>query len=130
MQNNFYYLFSVLIFSGIPVLIELVFGFHLIKSFFKKSIIMIIISLFFVPVWDGAAFYMHAWFFNPEKNLNIVIAGDGLETYIFMILVFAAISFAVFAWSGYEDRKMSIIQTSLQEIISGKYAIWRKKHGK
>ena len=72
--DNFYYLISVLVFAGIPVILELVFGYHLIKPFFKKTVKMILVSLFLVPIWDGAAFRMNAWFFNPEKNLNILVA--------------------------------------------------------
>lgn len=130
MFGHFTYLVSILIFAGVPVILEVIFGFQLIKPFVKSVFKMIIISLLLVPVWDGAAFWMRAWYFNPERNLQIVIAGDVLETYIFTIFIVSAISFAVYVWSEYEDKKLPLLKTSWQDIITGKYAIWKAIKGR
>lgn len=126
-MDNFSYLLSIIIFSGIPFLLEFIFGYHLLKPFFKSTAKMVIFALLLVPILEGAAFRLNAWQFNPEKNLQIIIFGDVLETYIYTIFVFCAVSFAVYAWSSYEDKGSSIIRTSLKDVLSGKYAIWRKK---
>lgn len=130
MNNNLAYLSSILIFAGIPLSLEFVCGYHLFKPFFKKLAKMIIIALILVPILEGVAFRLNAWQFNPERNLNIVILGDVLETYIFTIFIFCAIAFAVYAWSYYEDKGLPIIRTSLDDVIYGTYAIWRKEKPK
>lgn len=91
---------------------------------------MVFVSLFLVPVLDGVAFKTNAWLFNPDRNLKIVIAGDVLETYVFTLIIVSVISLAVYSWSYYEDRGWPILRTSLQDVFSGKYAVWRKKRTK
>lgn len=129
MFGHFTYLVSILIFAGVPVILEVIFGFQLIKPFVKSVFKMIIISLLLVPVWDGVALWMKAWYFNTERNLNIIIAGDVLETYIFTLFIMLVISFAVYVWSGYEDKKLPILKTSWQDVKTGKYAIWKAIKG-
>lgn len=126
MSDSWFYLFSVLVFAGIPAVLEFVFGFHLVRPFFGRLVKILIVALILSPILDGFAFAWNAWYFPPDKNLNIVITGDVLETYIFTFFIVCAISFAVYAWSDYEDRGLPIIKTSLKDILSGKYAIWRK----
>ncbi len=129
MFGHFTYLVSILIFAGIPVILEVIFVFQLIKPFMKSIFKIIIISLLLVPIWNGAAFLMNAWYFNPERNLNIVIAGDVLETYIFTIFIILVIAFTVYIWSGYEDKKLPILKTSWRDVATGKYAIWKATKG-
>lgn len=126
-MDSFSYLLSVIIFSGIPFLLEFIFGYHLLKPFFKSTAKMATFALLLVPILEGVAFRLNAWYFNPEKNLQIIIFGDVLETYIYTIFVFCTVAFAVYIWTDYEDKKLPIIHTSIKDALSGQYAIWRKK---
>ncbi len=126
-MEHWSYLFSDLIFAAVPAGLELVFGFHLVKPFFGKLAKILIVALILSPILNGIAFSWQAWLYPPEKNLKIIIAGDVLETYIFTFFIVCAISFAVIGWSEYEDRGLPIIETSIKDVLSGKYAIWRKE---
>ncbi len=126
MVGNLSYLISILLFAGIPVSLEIVFGYRLLRSFMGIIIKMTLVSLFLVPVWDGGAIALGAWKFSPERNLNIIILGDPLETYIWMVFIVLAISFSIYAWTYYEDRGLPIIETSFYDVFHGTYAVWKK----
>lgn len=126
MGDSWSYLLSVLVFAGMPAGLEFIFGFHLLKPFFGKLIKIIVGALILSPILDYFAFTWQAWLFTPEKNLKIVIAGDVLETYIFTFFIVCAISFAAIVWSDYEDRGLPIVKTSIKDVLTGKYAVWRK----
>ncbi|MBI3379961.1 hypothetical protein HY029_04355 [Candidatus Gottesmanbacteria bacterium] len=123
---QFAYLISIMIFAGFPLILEIIFGYHLIKQFLRKLFVPIIIALILTPILENVAFFLDVWHFNPERNLKIVIFGDVLETYIFAVLVLSAVYFAVCSWTFYEDRGKPIIRTSLYDLFHGTYAIWRK----
>lgn len=130
MISHLSYLFSILVFAGTPVVLEIILGYHLFKSFFKTVAMMIFFGLVLTPILEFFAFSWDAWYFNPERNLNIVIVGDVLETYIFTVFIITAISLAVYAWTFYEDNGKPIIRTSFHDVFHGTYAIWRKEKPK
>ncbi|MCL4338092.1 hypothetical protein M1271_00200 [Patescibacteria group bacterium] len=127
MGNNFAYLVSILLFAGIPVTLEFILGFRLLKPFMVMSVKMIFISLFLVPIWDGVAIALGAWKFSPERNLNIIILGDPLETYIWMVFIVLAIAFSIYTWTYYEDKGLPIIETSFYDVLHQTYAFWKKE---
>lgn len=127
MSAHLYYLLSILIFAGIPVMLVVIFGFHLFKPFVKTVAKMIFFGLILTPVLEFFAFRWDAWHFNPEKYMGIIIAGDVMETYIFTGFIITVISIAVYAWSYYEDKGLPIIKTSFWDVFHGTYAIWRKR---
>ncbi len=129
MNTQFAYLLTVFIFAGIPLLVEIIFGYRLIRKFLRKTLISIIIALILTPILENAAFYLDAWHFSPEKNMGIVIAGDALETYIFTCFDVTAKSFVFYIWTYYENRGLPIIKTSIKDIWRREF-VNRKKNNK
>lgn len=130
MFGKFSYLVSILIFAGTPVILEFIFGYHFLKHFFKKIAGVVICFLMISPVIEFFALFWNAWGYNREKNLQLIILKSPIETVIFAIFISTAISFAVYAWTFYEDNKKPIFRTSLYDVFHGTYAIWRRNKPK
>jgi len=127
MWGNFSYLFLMIIFAGIPVLIEFIFGFHLFKYFHKGIVKAVLISVAVTPFIEAVALMLGAWNYNPERNLHMIIISSPIETIIFAILIGLAVSFAVTIWTFYEDNGKPIFRTSLYDVLHGTYIIGRRK---
>jgi lycopene cyclase domain-containing protein len=127
MWGDLSYLTLMLIFAGIPAVVELVFGFHLFKSFHKGIVKTVLIFVAIIPFIDEVALVLGAWNYNPERNLRLIIISSPIETIIFALLTGLAISFAVTAWTFYEDNGKPIFRTSLHDVLHGTYAIGRRK---
>jgi lycopene cyclase domain-containing protein len=127
MWGNLTYFISTLIFGGLPVLLEVVFGWYFFKKYLKTIRDIVFIGLLIAPLGEGIALYFKAWQYNPQRNLGITIFYIPLETYVFTILVGLAVTIAIYIWTYYEDCGKPIIKTSLYDMWHGTYAIWRKK---
>lgn len=127
MLGKFSYLFSIVLFAGIPLLVQLVFGYHLIKSYFRVVLKWLGVFLWVAPFFDTVAITLNAWAYPAEKNVGIFIFQSPIETTVFTVFVGLVIAFTIIIWSHYEDKGKPIIQTSIYDIIHETYAIWKKK---
>jgi lycopene cyclase domain-containing protein len=116
----------MVVFTIIPISIEIIFGYHLLIRYFSKIRGMIIIFLLAAPMADNIAIEIRAWGFNTARNLGVLFIKSPVENLIFAILIPLAISFAVVIWTFYEDNGKPIIKTSLRDVYYGTYAIWKK----
>lgn len=127
MWGIYSYLISIMIFAGLAVLLEWIFGYHRLKKAKKTIGLVVLIFLAFTPVGEFFALRMKIWQYNPLTTFYTTFIGAELETYVFALFTGLAISSAVIAWTNYEDEKKNIIIQSLIDVFKGTYAIWRKE---
>lgn len=126
MWGIYSYSLSIFIFAGLAVVIEVIFGFHLIKKHLKTVGLAVLTLLLLTPPGETAAYLMKTWVYNSKTSFYKEFLGAEVETYIFSFLVAIAISCAVITWTFYEDHGKTILIQSLKDIFKGTYAIWRK----
>ncbi|MBI2029495.1 lycopene cyclase domain-containing protein [Candidatus Gottesmanbacteria bacterium] len=125
MFSHLSYLISIFFFSGIAVVLEWVFGFHVLKKYLKTIFITLIYALFFT-LTESVALRSRIWSYNPETTFNTKIFGVEIETYVFTIFVTVTISGVVIAWTFYEDKGKPILLQSIRDVLKGTYAFWNK----
>ncbi len=127
MESKFAYLYLLSISAGIPALIDVFFGAHLLKKHVMAIIKTVSIWVIITPFIEIFALDYKAWEYNVNKTLGIFILKSPVETVIYSVFVALAVSCTTVAWTYYEDNNMPILKTSIHDIIHGTYAIWKKK---
>lgn len=131
MLGNYSYLVSLLIFTGIPVVVEFVFFFQILKKYLNLMVKIVTIFLIATPFVEYVAITSNAWRFADNRSLGIFVFGAYLETMLVTVFISLAVSGAIVIGSFYTDLGKPTASTSLVDIFSGKYAIWkRNKHRK
>lgn len=127
MWGIYSYLFTIFIFAGFAIFLEVVFGFHFFKKYLKVISFVVLVSLIFTPPGEATAYLMQTWIYNPATTFYKAVFGAEVETYIFSFCVAIAISSAVIIWTSYEDQGKNVLMQSLRDILKGTYAIWKKR---
>lgn len=129
-EGQYAYLILMLVFAGIPVLLEFIFGYHFFKPFFRKIAKVVLVGVLITPLIEFFALEWNSWEYDPDKHLGFIILKSPIETLILAVLISLAVAFAVTAWTFYEDKGKPIFRTSLYDVFHATYAIWRKNSKK
>lgn len=125
MSNSLLYLVSIFYFAGSAVILEWIFGFHLLKKYLPTILLTTLLGLLLTPA-ESVALNFKAWAFSSTNTLNSRFLGAEIESYIFAVFTVIATSSAVVAWTYYEDKNKNILKQSFIDIFKGTYAIWKK----
>lgn len=127
MWGIYSYLISILIFAGLVVIFEIIFGFHFFKKYLKAIGFVVLISLILTSLGESAAHNLRLWIYNPERTFSQTLFGAEIESYLWTFFSIIAVSCAVIIWTTYEDEGKNILIQSFKDIFKGTYAIWRSK---
>lgn len=125
MPNSLLYLVSIFYFASSAVILEWIFGFHLLKKYLPTIFLTTLLGLLLTPA-ESVALKFKAWAFSTTNTLNFRFLGAEIESYIFAIFTVIATASAVIAWTHYEDENKNILKQSLIDVFKGTYAIWKK----
>ena len=115
--GQFSYLFLLIPILIVDFVIFLVF-YSLIAKY-KKTIITTV--AFFSFIWyflvdPFAVRVLHIWFYNPDKILNIWIAGTALEEFLWMILVSFLLSALTIILIERQNKKQQFVKKNATKI--------------
>lgn len=104
--GQFSYLFLLTSILIVDLIILLVFYSLIVK--YKKTIVATVV--FFSFIWyflvdPLAVRVLHIWFYNPDKILNIWIAGTAVEEFLWMILVSFLLSTLTIIFIEHQNKK-------------------------
>lgn len=121
--GEFSYLISIIIFAGIPLLIEIR---ALGKYFVKYKKIILVFMIFSIPVaiiGEWVALKWRVWEYVDGSTFGIYL-GSAIETIIFLIFVSVCIAVPTLYCASSIDRGISIytaLKNSIRRIWSHKY---------
>lgn len=127
MWGHFSYLFTTLIFAGIPLVLLLLFGFYFYKRYVSMIIILVLFFAGITSFVEYPALIWRAWAFNPGKSLDIYILKTNIETVICTGIVSLVFTLIVLGATACQDKKKPILRTAIFYVLKGTYAVWRKK---
>lgn len=127
MFGNFSYLLSTVFLAAPIILVEWLFFYHILIKNKLPVVITIILGLLLVSASEPFGIYLQAWQYGTKTTLPTFILGAKVESYLYVILGAASVSSLVMIYSHYEDRGIkNVFWQGIKDIISGKYAFWRK----
>lgn len=125
MFGTYSYFVSIGIFTGIFDFIILILFYKLLRPYFSKLVLLIVISLLLTPL-ETFALRWHAWQYDWTKNIGIHIIDSPIETYFFSLFCAIAIASITFIWSFYIDKKQKVLLSWFKDAFTAHYAFWRK----
>lgn len=105
----FSYTATIIIFTGLVILIRFLRGTHrLPPSHWKIISLVIILGSLFTGATERVALTWRTWIYNPERTLYTTFLGAEIETYLFALLVSFVVASATLrrAQKEEQDREM------------------------
>lgn len=90
-MSKYFYLLNILFFAGLVNGIIWL-RYHDTLCRYSRLVLFYVILTLPLAILDGLALRWGTWAYNPDRTIGLKILGSPLETYVFMILVGAAIS--------------------------------------
>lgn len=113
--GSFTFLVTILIFTGVAILIEWTYNFRRLKRYTKVISAVVVIGIVFALVGERVALSLHAWAYNPELTFNTFLFGAAVETVLYAILASIAIASATLVWSDCEESRLPLIRTTFSK---------------
>jgi len=127
MFGNLSYLYSIFIFALPIIFIELIFFYHRLKKHTHPILFTIMCGLIIVQMSEPLGIYMQVWLFGLNTTLPTLQFGVKLESYLYVVVGSIAVSSAALISSQYQDMGVkNIFLQGLKDLLSTKYAIWRR----
>ncbi|SRR6266705_176690 len=114
--GQYSYVVTTILFAGGAVIIEYCLAFKTLWRFRRVVAAVVLIGLIGTAFAERIALNWELWAYNPERTLKIFVSGAALETYLFSVLVSIAVSSATLYWVYCEDRGLSIVGSTYENI--------------